>query len=631
MKHEKSKLRNVAIIAHVDHGKTTLVDAILKQTNVFRANEAEMSQEQILDSGDLERERGITISAKNIAVQYGDYRINIIDTPGHADFGGEVERTLNMAEGCILVVDAQEGPMIQTRVVLRKALEMGLKPIVVINKIDKKYADPKGVISKVQDLFLTLAHREDQLEFPVFYAIAKEGKVFAELPDGTPETYGQNQGDVKPLLDKIIEYVPETNGSEAEPFQMQISSLEFDSHNGRYLIGKISRGAVKKDASVVLVANDEHLKVNIQGRVKKLLVREGLKFKEVAEAGVGEIAAVVGIDSTAIGATLCDTQNPDPLPSIKISPPSIEVKIEPNTSPFVGRDGKFVTASQLSRRLEIENDLNVSIDIEPGEGGSSSVFVRGELQLSILIETLRREGYEMQVRKPRIVFKEIDGVKMEPMEELNIEVAEDASSIVIQELTQREAELVDMQTRNGKVVFDYKILTRKLLGLRNILVTQTKGNLVFNSAFLEYVPYAEKREAFKKGVLISSAQGEAREYSLNTIQERGVLFVKPSEEVYEGMIIGINKYENDLEVNPTKERQKTGVRMNHAEITLTSLQPPMQLTLENALVMLADDEMLEVTPHNLRLRKVYLTKTQREWSKRKNLTTYAKQQMGISD
>lgn len=631
MKFSKEKIRNVAIIAHVDHGKTTLVDAILKQTHVFRSNEAEMNQEQILDSGALERERGITISAKNIAVLYNDYRINIIDTPGHADFGGEVERTLNMAESCILVVDAQEGPMIQTRVVLRKALELGLKPIVVINKIDKKYADPKGTLSKVQDLFLTLAHREDQLEFPVFYAITKEGKIFAELPEGTPETYSQNTGDVKPLLDKIIDYVPQTNGDESGTLQMQISSLEFDSHNGRYLIGKVNRGKIKPNDSVVLIANDDHMKLNQQGRVKKVMVREGLKFKEVEEAGVGEIVAVLGIDSTAIGATLCDNSNPDPLPTIKISPPSIEVKIEPNSSPFVGRDGKFVTASQLTRRLEIENDLNVSIDIEPGEGGSSSVFVRGELQLSILIETLRREGYEMQVRKPMIVFKEVDGVKMEPMEELNIEVAEETSSIVIQELTQRGAELVDMQTHNGKTIFDYKILTRKLLGLRNVLVTQTKGNLVFNSAFLEYVPFQEKREAFKKGVLISSEQGFAREYSLNTIQERGVLFINPSEEVYEGMIIGINKYENDLEVNPTKERQKTGVRMNHAEITLTSLQPPMQLTLENALVLLSDDEMLEVTPHNLRLRKIYLTKTQREWSKRTNLTAYAKQQMGIRD
>lgn len=627
--YDKDKIRNVAIIAHVDHGKTTLVDAILKQTNVFRSNEEEMSQQQILDSGDLERERGITISAKNIAVTYNDYRINIIDTPGHADFGGEVERTLNMAESCILVVDAQEGPMIQTRVVLRKALEMGLKPIVVINKIDKKYADPQAVISKVQDLFLTLAHSEDQLEFPVFYAIAKDGKIFAELPEGTPETYGENEGDVKPLLDKIIEYVPVTQGDDSAPFQMQVSSLEFDAHNGRYLIGKILRGKVKKDDAVVLVANDEHLKVSQQGRVKKLLIREGLKFNEIQAAGVGEIVAILGIDSTAIGATLCDVNNPDPLPTIKISPPSIEVKIEPNTSPFVGRDGKFVTATQLSRRLEIENDLNVSIDIKAAEGGASSVFVRGELQLSILIETLRREGYELQVRKPTIVFKEIDGVKMEPMEELNIEVPEEVSSVVIQELTQRGAELVDMQTKAGKVNFDYKILTRKLLGLRNILVTQTKGNLVFNSAFLDYVPFEEKREGFKKGVLISSEQGFAREYSLNTIQERGTLFVGPSEEVYEGMIIGINKYEHDLEVNPTKERQKSGVRMNHAEITLSSLQPPMQLTLENALVMLNDDEMLEVTPNHLRLRKVYLTKTQREWSKRTNLTDYAKQQMGI--
>lgn len=624
----EKKIVNVAIIAHVDHGKTTLVDAILKQSNVFRDNEKEMDVEQILDSGDLEREKGITIQAKNIAINYGDTKINIIDTPGHADFGGEVERTLNMANGCILVVDAQEGPMIQTRIVLRKAMEIGLKPIVVINKIDKKLANIGQTVSRIQDLFLELATEESQLEYPTFYAIARDGKVFSELPqDLSPENLTSLTGSVKPLLDCISTQIPTTEGNPNEAFQMQICSLEFDSFNGRYLIGKISRGTAKNGLSVQVVDSDNE--VHAKGNIKKVLVREGLKFVEATSPSVGEIVAITGIDSTAIGSTICDSCKLDPLPSLKISPPSIEVKIEPNTSPLVGQDGKLLTARLLQKRLDKEKEQNISLKIITSDGGSNSVFVRGELQLSILIETLRREGFEFQIRKPKIVTKEENGITMEPLEELSIEVPEEFSSVVVQELSLRNAELIDMQNESDKVTFEYKILTRKLLGLRNYLNTQTKGQLLFSNAFIGYEPFKELKEPPKRGMLVSMESGETREYSLNTIQERGDLFVGGSELVYEGMIIGLNKFEEEMEVNPVKERKKSGVRVHHAMITLTDLKTPMRLTIESALEIMTDEELLEVTPNHIRLRKVYLTKTERDWSKRKNLTDYAKKQLGI--
>ncbi|MCA9385230.1 GTP-binding protein [Candidatus Dojkabacteria bacterium] len=625
-----NEIRNVAIIAHVDHGKTTIVDAILKQSDIFRSNSEEMNIEQILDSGDLEREKGITISAKNIAVEYKGVKINIIDTPGHADFGGEVERTINMAEACILIVDAQEGPMIQTKVVLKKALETGLKPIVVINKIDKKNADIEKTTDRIHDLFLNLATSEEQLEFPILYAIAREGKIFTELPEGDYLTPGVTTGSVIPLLDTILEVTPPTTGDPSGPFQMQITSLEFDSHNGRYLIGKITRGTLKQNDPLVIVSNDESKDKKEQGRVKQILVRDGLAFKEVESASIGEIVAIVGIDSTAIGSTLCALSHPEPLPEFAISPPSIEVRIEPNTSPFVGQDGEFVTARLLQKRLDKENELNVSLDIQTDDGGSNKVMVRGELQLSILVETLRREGYEFQVRNPSIIFKKVDGVTMEPLEELTIEVPEELSGTIIQELTARDANLIDMQTVNGQTFFDYTILTRNLLGLRNQLATLTKGHMVFNSSFLEYVPHKETRKMYRKGMLVSTHQGTTRGYALNTIQERGTLFVDAGEEVYEGMIIGVNKYEQDMDVNPTKERKKSGVRVNQAEVTQTSLKGLMKLTLDAAIEFLSDEEMLEVTPHHLRLRKVYLKQHERDWAKRDNLTDYAKQQMGIN-
>lgn len=626
---QKENIRNIAIIAHVDHGKTTLVDAFLKQSNLFRENQEEMNMEMILDTGELEREKGITIKAKNISVEYNNNLINIIDTPGHADFGGEVERTLNMADGCLLIVDAAEGPMPQTRFVLKKALELNLQPIVVINKIDKPASNIQRTLSKIQDLFLNLATKEEQLEFPVFYAVGRDGKVWTEMPDdiSKPAT-------IQPLLSKIVDYVPHPDGDENKPFQMQITTLDFDSHTGRYLIGKIKHGSVKAgDQIVVVLPSEEENKeyeIDAKGSIKQVLTKQGLEFKPVDSAGVGEVVAILGIESKAIGGTVCDKDTIEALPVIKISDPSVRIKVEANTSPFLGREGEFVTAKQLQARLEKESDLNISLNIEKNEDGSFYVAGRGDLQLAILLEELRREGFELQVRRPEVIIKEIEGVEHEPLEDLFIEVPEEYSGTVLNEVNSKKGELINMETENGQTTMTFKILTANLLGLRNTLLTETKGNLVMNNYLAEYVPLGKREEFFRRGALISSHPGTASGYSLNTIQERGELFIKPATEVYEGMIIGVNKYEQDLEVNPTKEREKSGVRRNQAEITQIQLKGIKELTLEFALLFLAKDEILEVTPQNLRLRKQFLKKHEREWAKRKNLTDYAKQQLGIS-
>lgn len=609
---ETAKIRNIAIIAHVDHGKTTLVDAFLKQSNLFRDNQMEMSQQQIMDSGDLEREKGITIKAKNASIRYKDYKINIIDTPGHSDFGGEVERTLNMAEGCLLLVDAQEGPMPQTKFVLKKALEMKLTPIVVINKIDKQFADCEKVIDKVHDLFLELATEESQLEFPVYYAIARDGKIFKDLP--TKDTLDTIEGSMQPILDEIIAHVPAPKGEIDAPFRMQITSVDYDSHTGRYLIGKIDRGIAKKGMALVLI-NDDNERLE-SGRIKALSLREGLQFVEVEKAMPGEIIAISGIESTAIGGTLCDPAVLEPLPNIKISPPAVKIKFEANTSPFLGKEGEFVTSKQIQARLDKEAENNISLEIEKGEAGSYFVSGRGELQLAILIETMRREGYEFQVRKPEVILKEIDGKLMQPREEIIVDAPEEYQSGLTKILMERKAEILKIETNNGYVRVTANILTAKLFGIRNQFVTLTKNQAIMNSYIVDYVPYHKEEDMFRNGVLISMATGKAMGYSLNTVQDRGELFIEGSEDVYEGMIIGINKYDMDLEVNPTKERQKSGVRMKHDEITQTTLKPPKKLTLEFALVFLAKDEILEVTPKNLRLRKEILTKTERDKAKR---------------
>jgi len=616
------KILNVAIIAHVDHGKTTLVDAFLKQSNLFRDNEAEMFTEQILDSGELEREKGITIKAKNASIFFNDYKINIIDTPGHADFGGEVERTLHMADGCLLLVDAKEGPMPQTKFVLKKALELGLAPIVVINKIDKKNANPAQVLNKINDLFLELATDPKQLEFPVFYAVAREGKVYTKLPKAENGVFPD--ANVSELLQKIIEVVPKAVSSANEGAQMLISTLEYDQHLGRLLIGRLKRGSLSTDQPAVILNKDKREK----GKIKELFIREGLSWKKVNIVVAGEIVAIAGIDSKAIGGTLCSVGCEEPLPQLKISEPSVRIKFEANTSPLMGKDGKFVTAKQLEQRLEKELETNISLKIEKSEGGNYYVSGRGELQLSILIEELRREGYEFQIRRPEVIFQKRQDGDYEPYEELIIEVPKDYIGVVNSVMGERNAKLINMETIDNNTKFSYEILTRNLFGLRNQLLTSTKGNVVLNNFLLDYVPVTKQPKPFRKGVLISSAPGIAMGYSLNTIQERGDLFITPGTEVYTGMIIGISKYENELDVNPTKGRHKSGVRMKHDEITQTQLKPHIPITLEFALGFLAHDELLEVTPHHLRLRKIFLTKTERNWSKRKNLTEYAKSKLG---
>lgn len=617
---KQENIRNVAIIAHVDHGKTTLVDAFMKQTHLFRENEEEMSQTRILDSGELEKEKGITIKAKNIAIKYKDFKINIIDTPGHADFGGEVERTLNMADSCLLLVDAQEGPMPQTKFVLKKALELGLKPILVINKIDKKLANCTKTIAKVQDLFLELATDPEQLDFPIFYAIAREGVVFSKLPQGD---MANTQGDVTPILEEIVNNTPAPKGDINGAFQMQVTSLEYDSHLGRYLVGRINRGRVEIDKPIILLGKNE----KVQGRVKELFTKEGLVWKETKEAIAGDIVALAGIESNAIGATICDINVQEVLPDINITPASVKVKFEVNTSPFAGKEGKFVTPKQLEQRLEQEKDTNISLEITRASGSSYFVAGRGELQLAILTEQLRREGYEFQLGKPEVILIEREGKKHEPIEELIIDAPNEYLSVITQEVSERKGELTDIENNEEYTRFTYRILTRNLIGLHRILMNATKGTAIINSFIYDYVPFQQNESLFRKGVIISAETGTSLGYSLTTIQERGQLFVGPSEEVYEGMILGINNHEQDLEVNPCKARHKTNVRMLRSEMTEVSLKSTIPLTIEHALSFINDDELIEVTPKNIRLRKKLLTSTQRTWAKRDNLTAYAKQQM----
>lgn len=623
---DKNNLRNIAIIAHVDHGKTTLVDAFMKQTHLFRENQEEMQQTQILDKGELEREKGITISAKNISVHYKDIKINIIDTPGHSDFGGEVERTLNMADSCLLLVDAKEGPMPQTKFVLKKALELGLKPVVLINKIDKKLANVEKTFSKINDLFLSLATEPEQLDFKTFYGISREGKVFEKLPEGDLTLANHTPGNLLPLFEEIYNSLPAPKGDETKPFQMQITSIEYDEHLGRYLIGKISNGKIKVGEPIVLVSDKEGF-VKKQGRVNELFTKNGLEWEKIDNAQVGEIVAITGIDSTDIGATLCSTENPQALPEIKITPPTVRVKFSANTSPFVGKEGKLVTAKQLQQRLDQEKNLNISLKIESKGSNSHYVSGRGELQLAILVEQLRREGYEFELSKPEVILQEIDGIMCEPLEELIIDAPEEYMSVVTQEVSERKGKMVNMENEQGESRFTFHILTRNLIGLHRTLMTATKGTAVINSAIIDYVTHEKGNELFRKGVIISSETGTALAYALMSVQERGRLFITGSTEVYEGMIVGINNTEDDLEVNPCKARHKTNVRMSHAEVTEISLKTPITLSIEYALSFIKEDELIEITPKNIRLRKKLLKSTERVWSKRENLTFYAKQQL----
>jgi GTP-binding protein len=590
-------IRNVAIIAHVDHGKTTLVDGLLKQANTFRENEAAMSQTLIMDSNDQERERGITILAKNTAITYKDTKINIIDTPGHADFGGEVERTLNMADGAILVIDAQEGPMPQTKFVLKKALEIGLRPMVVINKIDKRDARVEEVINKTYDLFLDLATDEAQLEFPIYYAVGRDGKAWTEMPADF-----NADADLSPIFEAILEHVPAPSDELNGTFQMLVSTLDWDSFQGKYAIGRITRGMAKAGLSVSLLKRDGSKEA---ARIDKVYVSQGLKRLEVPEAQAGDIVALTGIKNAGIGETIADATNPEALPTITIEEPTLRMAVSANTSPFAGREGQFVTGRQILDRINKELETNVSLRLEMGDGGEYILSGRGELHLSVFIETLRREGYELQVGKPQVITKQIDGVISEPVEELTVDVASEYTGAVTSEVGRRKGVILSQEENSdGSTRLIFEITTRGLLGLRNQVLTQSRGTAIMNSLFLRYEPLGAPIPKLRSGVLISSETGKAVTYGLNIAQGRGITFIPPQTEVYMGMIIGLNTREDDIEINVTKERKMTNVRSN-AEITQV-LTPPTDLSLEQSLDFLEDDELLEVTPKTLRLRKKLL-------------------------
>jgi GTP-binding protein len=602
---ETSMIRNVAIIAHVDHGKTTLVDGLLKQSKTFRDNSAEMQQTAILDTGDLERERGITISAKTIAVTHNDYKINIIDTPGHADFSGEVERTLNMADGCLLIVDAQEGPMPQTKFVLTRALALGLKPVVVVNKIDKRDQRAKEVVEEIEHLFLDLAVTDDQLDFPVYFAIGRDGKAWDHIPT---EAETQSDADLTPIFDAIINDIPAPKVDEDGPFQMLVTSLSWDTYQGKYAIGRINRGRIKAGQALTYIHRDGETSA---ARSDKLFVAQGLGRIEVPEALAGDIVWITGVASANIGGTITDPSAPEALPVMEIEAPTLQIQIGPNTSPFAGKEGKYTTSRQIGGRLERELETNVGLRVVD-RGTDFLVSGRGELHLSVLIETLRREGFEMEVGRPQVVTKEENGKTMEPIEELTVEVPEEYVGAVTSELGRRRANMSSMEpTTKATTRLIYTLPTRTLLGLRNVLLTSTKGTAIINSLLYGYEPLGPALQQLRNGVLISSETGASTTYSLGTVEERGNAFIGPATKVYEGMIIGLNRRGEDMEINVTKEKKLTNVRASSTDMT-TQLTPYTKLTLEEALDFIESDELLEVTPQNIRMRKRYLTNMERK-------------------
>jgi GTP-binding protein len=598
-------IRNVAIIAHVDHGKTTLVDGLLKQSHTFRDNQAEMQQTAILDTGDLERERGITISAKTIAITHGDYRINIIDTPGHADFSGEVERTLNMADGCLLIVDAQEGPMPQTKFVLSRALALGLKPVVVVNKIDKRDQRAQEVVTEVEHLFLDLAVTDDQLEFPVYYAIGREGKSWGHEP--AADEVGSD-ADLTPIFDAIINDIPAPRVDAEGPFQMLVTSLSWDTYQGKYAIGRIQRGNITAGAPLSYIHRDGTVS---NAKADKLFVAQGLDRVEVTEAVAGDIVWITGVEAANIGGTITDREHPEALPVMEIEAPTLQIQIGPNTSPFAGKEGKFTTSRQIGARLERELETNVGLRVVD-RGTDFLVSGRGELHLSVLIETLRREGFELEVGRPQVVTKEQDGKTLEPVEELTVEVPEEYVGAVTSELGRRRANLATMEpTTKATTRLVFTLPTRALLGLRNVLLTTTRGTAIVNSLLTGYEPLGAPLQQLRPGVLLSSETGAATIYSLGTVEERGTAFIGPATKVYEGMIIGLNRRGEDMEINVTKEKKLTNVRASSTDMT-TQLTPYTQLTLEEALDFIENDELLEVTPQNIRMRKRYLSANERK-------------------
>ncbi len=592
-------IRNIAIIAHVDHGKTTLVDQLLRQSGTFRANQ--QVDERVMDSNDLEKERGITILAKNTAIEYEGYHINIVDTPGHADFGGEVERVLGMVDCVLLLVDAQEGPMPQTRFVTKKALALGLKPIVVINKIDKPSARPSWVIDQTFELFDKLGATDEQLDFPIVYASGLSG--FAKLEEE------DDSSDMRPLFETILKYTPEPAGDADQPLQLQISQLDYDNYTGRLGIGRILNGRIKPGQVVMIMNEDEQIG---QGRINQLLGFKGLERIPLEEAAAGDIVTISGLDDIGIGVTIADREQPKGLPMLSVDEPTLTMDFMVNTSPLAGTEGKFVTSRQIRERLQKELLTNVALRVEDtADADVFRVSGRGELHLTILIENMRREGYELAVGKPRVVYRDIDGVKCEPYENLTVDVEDNTQGAVMEELGRRRGELTNMESDGkGRTRLEYRIPARGLIGFQGEFMTMTRGQGLMSHVFDNYAPVKAEIPGRRNGVLVSQEQGDAVAYALWNLEDRGRMFINPGEKIYEGMIIGIHSRDNDLVVNPLKGKKLTNVRASGTDEAVR-LTPPILLSLEAAVEFIDDDELVEITPQTIRLRKRYLSEQER--------------------
>jgi len=598
------KIRNIAIIAHVDHGKTTLVDKMLLAGQLFREGHDDL--DQFLDSNDLERERGITILAKNVSIEYKGCKINIIDTPGHADFGGEVERVLNMADGCLLLVDAFEGPMPQTRFVLQKAIQLGLKPIVVINKVDKPNCRPSEVQEMVFDLMFSLDATEEQLDFPTIYGSAKQGWMSSDW--NKPET------NIYPLLDAIIEHIPAPESLEGTP-QMLITSLDFSKYVGRIAVGRVHRGELKEGQDVMLCKRDGSM---VKSRIKEVNVFEGLGRTKVSSVKSGDICALIGIEGFEIGESICDINEPEPLPTIAIDEPTMSMLFTINNSPFFGKDGKFVTSRHIYERLQKELDKNLALRVVPTESADSwLVFGRGVLHLSVLIETMRREGYELQVGQPQVIIKEIDGVKCEPVEQLTINLPKEYSSRIIDMVTKRKGEMTMMESKNDRMHLEFNIPSRGIIGLNNAVLTASAGEAIMAHRFLEYQPWKGEIEKRLNGSIIVMETGTAFAYALNNLQSRGRFFISPQEEVYAGQVVGEHSKEGDLVVNVTKSKKLTNMRASGSD-EKTALAPPIVFSLEDALEYIKADEYVEITPNYMRMRKILLDENERKRQNKQN-------------
>ena len=592
------KIRNIAIIAHVDHGKTTLVDKMLLAGKLFREGQAE--PDQFLDSNDLERERGITILAKNVSINYKDYKINIIDTPGHADFGGEVERVLNMADGCLLLVDAFEGPMPQTRFVLQKAIQIGLKPIVVINKVDKPNCRPSEVQEMVFDLMFSLDATEEQLDFPTIYGSAKQGWMSRDWQNPTE--------DIFMLLDDIIEFIPEPETLDG-PAQMLVTSLDYSKYVGRIAVGRVHRGALREGQDVMLCKRDGS---HVRSKIKEIDVFEGLGRKKVDAVSSGDICALIGIEGFEIGETITDFATPEALPTIAIDEPTMSMLFTINNSPFFGKDGKYVTSRHIFERLEKELDKNLALRVEPTDSADSwNVFGRGVLHLSVLIETMRREGYELQVGQPQVIIKEIDGVKCEPIESLTINLPDECASRIIDVVTKRRGEMTMMESKNERTFLEFNIPSRGIIGLNNLVLTLSAGEAIIAHRFLDFQPWKGDIERRQNGSIIAMEAGNSFAYALNNLQSRGRFFIAPGEDVYAGQVVGEHTKEGDLVVNVTKSKKLTNMRASGSDEKV-ALAPPIIFSLEDALEYIKVDEYVEITPHFMRMRKTILDELERK-------------------